>query len=67
MSTSDIVKDLTAQLTVNAQPSCNEFVAHPFHSDDQFRPAGVLLEFLTKVVYVHVHSSRECSTVIAPD
>ena len=48
-------------------PPCNEFVAHPLHSDDQFRSAGVLLEFLTKAVDVHIHSSRECSAVIAPD
>ena len=49
------------------RPPGNKFVAHPLHSDDQFRLAGVLLEFLTKAVYVHIHSSRECSAVIAPD
>ena len=48
-------------------PPCNEFVTHSLHSDDQFRPTGVLLEFVTKAVYMHIHSSRKCSAVITPD
>jgi hypothetical protein len=47
------------------RPPGNEFVAHTLYSDDQFRLAGVLLEFLTKAVDVHIHSSRKCSAVIA--
>jgi len=46
---------------------CNKFVAHPRDSDDQFGPRSIPLQFLTKFVYMHIHSPRECSAVIAPD
>jgi hypothetical protein len=46
---------------------CNKFVAHSRDSDDQFGSLGILLQFLTKAVYMHIYSPRECSAVIAPD
>src|SRR5215475_1928189 len=46
---------------------CNKLVAHPPDSDDQFRVLGILLQFLTKVANMNIHSPRECSAVITPD
>jgi len=46
---------------------CNTLVAHAPDSDDQFRMLDILLQFLTEVSNMNIHSPTECSTVITPD
>src|SRR5215510_14931904 len=52
---------------VSTRLETRKFIAHAWNSNDQSRALWIMLQFLTQVGNMNIHSPSQCSVGITPD